>query len=80
MSKIIKFLTTYWTIISIVFTILSSLATGAFYVVHRIATAETTITNLNSWVTDHEDILTDHDKRISKLEEDERLRETGLCK
>jgi cell division protein FtsL len=80
MEKLIKLLTKYWTIISIVFTILSTLATGVFYVVHRIATAETTITNLNTWISDHEDTLTDHDKRISKLEEDERLREAGLCK
>lgn len=80
MEKIIKFLAKYWTILSIVFTIVSTLGTGAIYLVKRITASETTITNLNTWVSDHEDTLTDHDKRISKLEEDERLREAGLCK
>jgi hypothetical protein len=70
----------YWKVLSLCFTLLSSLVTGAYYFVERIKKAEATVASLNAWVSDHDDTLTDHDKRISKLEEDERLREAGLLK
>lgn len=80
MQALIDLISKYWKILSLVFTLLSSLGTGAWYFIQRIQKAEATVASLNSWVSDHDDTLTDHDKRISKLEEDERLREAGLLK
>lgn len=80
MQALIDLISKYWKIISLCLTVLSSLSTGAWYFVQRIEKAEATVASLNAWVTDHDDTLTDHDKRISKLEEDERLREAGLLK
>jgi hypothetical protein len=80
MQALIDLISKYWKIISLCFTLLSSLGTGAWYFIQRIEKAEVTVANLSAWVNDHEDTLTDHDKRISKLEEDERLREAKLLK
>lgn len=80
MEALIDLVSKYWKVLSLCFTLLSSLGTGAYYFVKRIEKAETTVASLRDWVSDHDDTLTDHDKRLSKLEEDERLREAGLLK
>jgi hypothetical protein len=80
METIIKFAKKNWGVISIVGTILSSLATGAWYVVERIAKTEATISTLNDWVQDHDDAIQAQHDDILKLKEDERLREAGLLK
>jgi hypothetical protein len=80
MNTIIKFVKKNWTVLSIVGTILSSLATGAWYVVERIAKTETTIATLNDWVQDHDDAIQAQHDDLTVLKEDERLREAGLLK
>ncbi len=80
METIIKFVKKNTFVLSIIGTILSSLATGAWYVVERIAKTEATIVTLNDWVSDHDDAIQAEHDDILKLKEDERLREAGLLK
>lgn len=80
MEKYLKLLGKYWFIISLVGTVISTLATETYYFVGRMERAEVTVATLQSWVSDHDDTLTEHGIRLTKLEEDERLRELGLVK
>lgn len=74
----LKLIQKYWFYISLIFTLLSSLATGGWYLKGKIDAQADTITDLNKWIQDHDDaIQTLHDDTL-KLKEDERLRETGL--
>ena len=80
METIIKFAKKNWGVISIVGTILSSLATGAWYVVERIAKAEATVSTLSDWVSDHDDAIQAQHDDILKLKTLEEAREKGICK
>jgi len=80
MESIIKFLKKNWTLLSILFTIISSLVTGIIYAVQRVSKAETTIATLNDWVSAHDDAIQAQHDDILKLKEDERLREAGLLR
>ena len=80
MKSIIQFIKRNTLILSILGTILSSLATGAWYVAQRITKTEATIATLNDWVQDHDDSIQAQHDDITILKEDERLREAGLLK
>ena len=78
--SIIKLIQKYWVYISVSFTIISSLGTGAWYIKGKIDTLTSTVAATNDWVSDHDDdIQALHDDTL-KLKEDERLREAGLLK
>lgn len=80
MQAIIKWTKRNGVLLSVIGTVLSSLATGTFYVVRRIANTESTVATLNDWVQDHDDTIQAQHDDILKLKEDERLREAGLLK
>jgi len=80
MSTVISWAKKNGVILSIAGTVLSSLATGAFYAVQRMAKTEATIATLNDWVQDHDDAIKTQDHDLTVLKEDERLREAGLLK
>lgn len=80
MGELIALIQKYWMIISISFTILSSVLTGGWYLKGKIDTLTTTVDATNDWVSDHEDDLQRHEHDITVLKEDERLREAGLLK
>lgn len=72
MSNIIKWATKNWTIISIVFTIISSIVTGGWYLKGKIDASADTLNDLKEWVSSHDDdIQALHDKviRLEALEE-----------
>lgn len=72
MNKILKFLTKYWVILSVVFTIISSLATWSLHLKSRIDSDEDILNDTKQWVEDHEDnlkILNDKVIRLEALEE-----------
>jgi len=76
----LKLIQKYWFQISLAFTIISSLATGGWYLKGKIDALTDTVADTNKWVQDHDDdIQTLHDDTL-KLKEDERLREAGLLK
>jgi hypothetical protein len=80
MDQIIEKLKAYWVAISIVFTLLSSIATGGWWLYNKYDTLNDKVTATNEWVESHDDELKAlHDDNI-KLKEDERLREAGLLK
>lgn len=80
MDKIVKWLTKYWAIISIVLTIISSVITGGWYLYGKIDKLNDTVNATNQWVSDHDDDLKVQHDDLLKLKEDERLREAGLLK
>jgi hypothetical protein len=72
MNKIIKWVTNYWAIISVVLTILSSIVTGGWYLKGKIDASADTLNDLKEWVSSHDDdIKALHDKviRLEALEE-----------
>jgi hypothetical protein len=72
MNKIIKWVTNYWAIISVVLTILSSIVTGGWYLKGKIDASADTLNDLKEWVSSHDDdIQALHDKviRLEALEE-----------
>ena len=76
----LKLIQKYWFHISLAFTIISSLATGGWYLKGKIDQLTDTVADTNKWVQDHDDdIQALHDDTL-KLKEDERLREAGLLK
>jgi len=80
MNKIIKLITKYWAIISVVLTILSSIVTGGWYLKGKIDASADTLNDLKEWVASHDDdIQALHDKVI-RLEALEEAREKGICK
>jgi hypothetical protein len=80
MNKIIKLITKYWAIISVVLTILSSIVTGGWYLKGKIDASADTLNDLKEWVATHDDdIQALHDKVI-RLEALEEAREKGICK
>lgn len=78
MNDFMKWLKTHWAMLSIMFTIASSLVTGLWALYNKIDSLNDKVNDTASWVQDHEDDLkTQHDS-ILILKEDERLRELGL--
>jgi len=76
----LKWINKYWFLISIIFTILSSCATGVWMAYNKFDALNDKVNDTNQWVQDHDDELKAlHDDNI-KLKEDERLREAGLLK
>ena len=72
MNKIIKWVTNYWAIISVVLTILSSIVTGGWYLKGKIDASADTLNDVKEWVSSHDDdIQALHDKvlRLEALEE-----------
>jgi len=72
MNKIIKWITKYWAIISVVLTILSSVVTGGWYLKGKIDASADTLNDVKEWVSTHDDdIQALHDKviRLEALEE-----------
>jgi hypothetical protein len=72
MNKIIKWVTKYWAIISVVLTILSSVVTGGWYLKGKIDASADTLNDVKEWVSTHDDdIQALHDKviRLEALEE-----------
>ena len=72
MNKIIKLVTKYWAVISVVLTILSSIVTGGWYLKGKIDASADTLNDVKEWVSSHDDdIQALHDKviRLEALEE-----------
>ena len=80
MNKLIKWFTKYWLILSVCFTIISSLVTWSMHLKSRIDMDEDILKDTKEWVADHEDDLQQLHDDILKLKEDQRLRENGQCK
>ncbi len=80
MEKILKLLSKYWFIISLCGTLASTAITEAWYFVDRMEKSEAAMTDLQSWVSDHDDAIQVQHDDLLKLKEDERLREAGLLK
>jgi hypothetical protein len=80
MSNIIKWATKNWTIISIVFTIVSSIVTGGWYLKGKIDASADTLNDVKEWVSSHDDDIQALHDDVLKLKEDQRLRESGQCK
>jgi hypothetical protein len=80
MNIVMKFLTKYWMFLSIGFTLLSSLVTGGWWLYGKIDKLNDTVNATNQWVQSHDDSINELHDDVTKLKEDERLRESGLCK
>lgn len=80
MNKLLAKLKAYWAVISIVFTLLSSIVTGGWWLYGKIDTLNDKVNETASWVQDHDDDLKAQHDDITRLKEDERLREAGLLK
>jgi hypothetical protein len=80
MEKIFKLISKYWFLISLIGTLASTAVTEAWYFVGRIEKGEAALATLQSWVGDHDDAITAQHDDLTKLKEDERLREAGLLK
>ena len=80
MKKLLDELKKNWFYISIAFTVISSLATGVWVLGNKLDTLVDKVNATNQWVSDHDDMLQAHDKDITILKEDERLRQAGLLK
>jgi hypothetical protein len=80
MEKIIKFLGKYWTILSIVFTILSSVVTGGWWLYNRIDKLNDTVNETNQWVQTHDDSINDLHDDVLRLKTLEEAKEKGICK
>ncbi len=65
----------YWFYISIAFTILSSLATGAWWIHSQIDAVVDKVNDTNDWVESHDNDLKALHDDVVRLKEDERLRE-----
>lgn len=75
MGDFIALIQKYWMIISISFTIFSSVLTGGWYLKGKIDTLTATVAQTNDWVSDHDDSITQLHDTVTILKEDERLRE-----
>ncbi|MGH7974810.1 MAG: hypothetical protein ACREBR_04745 [bacterium] len=73
-----KLIRKYWAVISIVCTLLSSVITGGWYLKGKIDAQNDLINDLNQWVQGHDDDLQAQHDDLTKLKEDERLRELHL--
>lgn len=80
MEKFLKLIGKYWFIISVVFSVLSTVATGGWWLYGKIDKLNDTVNATNQWVQDHDDDLKIQHDDILKLKEDERLREAKLLK
>jgi hypothetical protein len=80
MGNLLKKLEKHWFYISLAGTIISSIITGGWYLKGKIDALTDTVNDTNQWVQDHDDMLQAHDKDITILKEDERLRQAGLLK
>lgn len=76
-----------WKIITTIFTIIAAGLTMGIRIGNRVSSNRDTALSMQSKQLDDEKALDEHDdrldnldKRLSILEEDERLREKGLCK
>ena len=75
METIIQFFKKYWTIISIIFTIISSFVTAIWWVYNKADKINDTVTETQQWVSDHDDDIKALHDDVIRLKEDERLRE-----
>jgi hypothetical protein len=80
MNKLLKFLNKYWIILSICATVVSSLVTWGFHLKGRIDKDEDTLGDTSEWAANHEDSIQQLHDDMLKLQEDQRLREKGMCK
>ena len=76
----LKWIMKWWKHISIIFTIVSSAASGVWWANGKFTDLVTKVNATNAWVQDHDDSISDLHDDVIKLKEDERLREAGLLK
>jgi len=80
MNKLIKKIQEYWIVISIGFTILSTIATIGWGLYGKFDKLNDTVNATNQWVSDHDYDIQQLKADNIRLKEDERLREAGLLK
>ena len=80
MKHLLDKIKTYWAVISIILTIISSFVTAGWWLYGKIDTLNDKVNETASWVQDHDDDLKAQHDDITRLKEDERLREAGLLK
>jgi hypothetical protein len=80
MKELLDRLEKHWFVISAVFTVLSSVVTGGWWLYGKIDKLNDTVNDTQQWVQDHQDTINQHDHDLIILKEDERLREAGLLK
>lgn len=80
LNKIMKDIQKYWLLISIGFTILSTIGTIAWNMYGKFDKLNDTVNATNQWVSDHDDDIQQLKADNIRLKEDERLREAGLLK
>jgi len=76
----LKWIKKYWFYISVAFTIISSAASGIWWAHGKFDELLDKVNDTNQWVQDHDDDLKAQHDDLTRLKEDERLRETGLLK
>lgn len=87
MNKLLKFLTKYWIVLSVAFTILTSLVTAGWHLKGKIDQVISDLSSLKQIVHEDDTILEEHDsrldtheKQLNELETLKELWEKGLLK
>ena len=75
MESIIQTVKKYWFLVSILFTIISSIVTGLCWFYGKIDALNDKVNDTNQWVEDHDAAIQAQHDDIVRLKEDERLRE-----
>lgn len=79
MNKLLKWATKYWLILSVCFTIISSLVTWSMHLKSRIDTDEDILNDTKELVSDHDDNIKTLNDKVIRLEALEEARDR-ICK